>query len=163
MVISETSSIEKVKENFPDILYKYRKWANPLHKTIISDQELFFAAPDSFTDKRDCRFPLDWNFTYEFFQPFLETTFNGGKSQLLEKDYEFELRNQYNKILGNKEKEENFIEEYYQLSNHHLGVLSLTARNNNIDIWKSDYADNFKGFCVGINFKDCLELVWIFK
>ena len=159
MFISETSSIENIEENFPDILYKYRNWSDINHKTILSKQEVFFAAPESFSDKNDCRFPIDWNFTYESFRPYLNATFPGDKTLLLKKDYEFELKNQYNSILGTEEKRLQFIEEYYFLSNYHLGILSLTARNDNTEIWKSDYAVNFSGFCVGIDFKKCLELL----
>jgi hypothetical protein len=34
--------------DFPEIIYKYRNWNNPLHQTIIKHQIVFMAPPSSF-------------------------------------------------------------------------------------------------------------------
>lgn len=104
MIISEIYSVENIKKNFPEILYKYRDWSDPFHKTILTNQELFFAAPDRFLDKNDCRFPIEWDFSFSFFKPILKANLKADKSQMLEKDYDFEIKNEYNKILGDKNK-----------------------------------------------------------
>ena len=157
--ISEIKSIELLKESFPSILYKYRNWSNPLHKTILTNQELFLAAPDSFPDKNDCHFPIDWDFSFSFFKPILEAIFRGKKSLTSINNFNYEIIKEYYNHLGTKNKQFDFINNYYRLMNHHLGVLSMTTRNNSLEIWKSAYASDFDGFCVGIDFKQHLQML----
>ncbi len=61
MTINETSSPE-LKEAFfldnPKKLYKYRMWENAFHKTVLTDNELFFSSPKRFNDPYDCGLPF---------------------------------------------------------------------------------------------------------
>jgi hypothetical protein len=159
MFFSSTSSLENVKEYFPVITYKYRDWNDPNHKTIITAQQVFFAPPSIFWklgDIHDCRFPVEFDFSYEANRPALEGGYPYDKSGMTRKDLEFELRRQYRINMGTESAQKEFVQKYYDLANHHLGILSITGRNDNLKIWQSGYAVDFNGFCVGIDFRDCL-------
>jgi hypothetical protein len=45
----------------PETLYKYRDWQDKNHRRVISHQEVFFASPNSFEDKLDCKNPTRWD------------------------------------------------------------------------------------------------------
>ncbi len=40
---------------FPEIIYKYRDWNNPLHRSVLMYNELYLASPKDFNDPFDCR------------------------------------------------------------------------------------------------------------
>ena len=40
---------------FPEIIYKYRDWSNPLHRYVLLYNELYFSSPKDFNDPFDCR------------------------------------------------------------------------------------------------------------
>ena len=155
--ITGVNSIENVRDYFPELLYKYRDWSSKNSKTIITNQQVYFAPPKAFSDRYDCRFPVDWDFRFKTHRPALEGGFPYDRSNIPDKVFERILKNQHKRIVGNRRKRKKYIGKYSNNTNHHLGILSLTARNDNLKIWHSDYAVNFKGFCVGINFKDCLQ------
>jgi hypothetical protein len=39
--------------NIPPIVYKYRDWSNPYHRTVLSEKSIFMAPPTSFEDEKD--------------------------------------------------------------------------------------------------------------
>lgn len=160
MLISTTSSLENVKEHFPAITYKYRDWNDSKHKTIITKQQVYFAPPSifwKFGDPFDCRFPVEFDFSYEANRPALEGGYPYDKSSMTRRDLEFELKRQHRVNTETEAAQKQFIQNYYDLSNHHLGILSITGRNDNLKIWESNYAVDFNGFCVGIDFRECLN------
>jgi hypothetical protein len=62
MEIIETISKKTFEEmNLPDTIYKYRNWDDPFHKTIITQQEVYFAKPTSFEDPLDCKNPVRYD------------------------------------------------------------------------------------------------------
>lgn len=160
MYTSSITSLENVKDYFPDITYKYRDWNDPYHKTILTNQQVYFAPPSSFWkmgDPYDCRFPVEFDFSFEANRIALERGYPYDTSGMSRRDLEFELRRQHHINAGTEEAKRKFMERYYTSSSHHLGVLSITGRNNNLKIWQSKYAVHFHGFCVGINFRECIQ------
>lgn len=143
--IIQLSKIEEkdyAEMEFPPIVYKYRDWADPMHKTIITKREVFFASPNSFTDPFDCKIPIrhdllnyadvkqkiskdhpEWN--SEQRNGFIKDWFGGHRDEIMK--------------LQEKNMSE-FMDRF--------GVLSLTEIPDNNFMWFM-YADNFRGFCIG--------------
>ena len=48
-----TSCIDD-KIRTPYLLFKFREYSNVIHQTIIKNREVYFASPNSFSDKDDC-------------------------------------------------------------------------------------------------------------
>lgn len=160
MLSVQTTSLDNVREYFPEITYKYRDWSNPHHKTIITEQQVFFSPPSAFWemgDEHDCRFPIEWDFSYDASRGALDRLFPEDRSGIRPKDFEILLKQRHYFNVGTPERQARFIDNYYELSNRRLGVLSITGRNDNLEIWQSPYANDFTGFCVGIDFKACLQ------
>jgi hypothetical protein len=55
----ELSDFSKLE--LPAKIYKYRKWTDPLHKRILTHREVYFASPESFVDKNDCKIPIRYD------------------------------------------------------------------------------------------------------
>ena len=47
-------------DDFPPILYKYRRWDDLYHKRILENNELYLSSPKHFNDPFDCRIPEDY-------------------------------------------------------------------------------------------------------
>ncbi|MEN8882657.1 MAG: DUF2971 domain-containing protein, partial [Flavobacteriaceae bacterium] len=138
------------KIEYPDILYKYRKFNDPYQDRFITNREVYLASPSDFEDNLDCA--------------------NLPRHDLLTKSQEFEyhyhlskrsypyLRDSDHKasaliwcwknLFKDPEKIKNFQtrwkEEYFK----RRGVLSLTANSRNPEMWEK-YGDENKGYCIG--------------
>lgn len=53
----EQKTLEEMT-GLPEVVYKYRDWNNNFHKKIITNREVFFAAPTSFEDPLDCKLDI---------------------------------------------------------------------------------------------------------
>lgn len=45
---------------------RYAKGSNDFHKTIITDRNVFLAAPNTFDDPLDSKFPVRWDLITDF-------------------------------------------------------------------------------------------------
>lgn len=149
-------SIDDVKNLMPDMLYKFRNWELEKHKTILTKQEIFFSSPYGFTDQFDCRYPINFDMTFERIRPILDYYYPYEKSQVTRRDLDFFLRDHYRKRFGTSAQQQSLIDQWYKDSNDVLGVVSLTTRRDNYAMWGSEYANDFQGFGVGIDFSDCV-------
>jgi hypothetical protein len=145
-------SVDEIKDT-PSILYKYRSWTDKYHKTIITSRSVYHARPSRFEDQKDCKSlrrddlltPLDiYNKYYNYAKL---------NSQLDELDCRKYATEWFWKSRLN---DKNYIKEhqvkYFKDFDKRFGVLSLTANPCNIKMWKK-YADQNKGFCVGLDSK----------
>jgi hypothetical protein len=146
---------------FPSTLYKYRAF-NDYSFRLISDNEVFFSAPNRLNDPRDCRLPL----LYE--KGTLEEIFNKNFENLnyiaphltreeRKKISERWAKNMYanrdDPVLTNE-----FRKDIAETMNKTIGVLSLSAVNNNSLMW-SHYSDSQSGFCVGFDTQKLLQFI----
>ena len=143
-------SSEKLPFGIPPILYKYREFDNPFHKKIIEDNCVYFAAPNTFPDTKDCHpkeiFPSEAVVRTRFW----ERSF---------RDYpcmSFEQREQYVQNLVSTapildiETRDALIESIFADYCKCHGVLSVTANPSNDKMWQ-EYAKGHTGFCVGFD------------
>ena len=160
MLFFEDITTEEAKELIPERLYKYRLWSKPIHRSTITKRQVWFASPKSLQemgDKDDCRHPIEWNWDFDKHRAIIDAGFPGDKSALSPDEYERTLRQVHQSAVGTPDLQAQYIEEYYKLTTKLIGVLSVSRRNDNIALWQSKlYAKNFRGFCVGYNFQECL-------
>ncbi len=135
---------------FPDILYKYREAENSIHRTIITQQIVYFAPPKSFEDEFDCKNPYRYDLLSdtEIFDNYVKTLkeLNPQWDEFYVRQKATILSNQG--LLRDKKRLEALEKDDYERLNEIFGVLSLTANNSSVDMWKK-YASDFNGFCVG--------------
>jgi hypothetical protein len=143
----------------PSVLYKYRGISD-FSYSLLSDGEIFFAAPDQFNDPHEFRFAIDYSAGSE------EEKWRAISNRIKESapfgKYGFFRRRslmgpQVDSILSVspqvKPWEEQVTKEQSAFD-HTLrsstGILSLSTRHNEILMW-SHYADSHQGFCVGLS------------
>src|SRR5262245_954759 len=57
----EAKFVEWDQMDLPDTVYKYREWNNPIHKTIITQLQVFLSPPTGFEDPLDCKNPIRYD------------------------------------------------------------------------------------------------------
>ncbi len=142
----------------PKLLYKYRDWNNKWHKTILIDQLLYLARPDSFEDTLDCNIPVRYDLLTD--KEIFQIYFNESKNR-----YPYSDRKGHRKFAREWKSKKMLqdpirIEENREVSrkdfNNKYGVLCLTEDPANIEMWDK-YTANHTGFCIGFNGKEMLR------
>lgn len=138
--------------NLPEVVYKYRDWENEYHKKIITEREVFMAAPDSFEDPVDCKLPIEYSglsrkeirevclYNSKLYYP--ERT----RKQHREYAENWRTESPFGNINLMKQFQAQMLEKY----NSQIGILSLTANVKNSKMWEK-YSNNHKGFAIGFN------------
>ena len=137
-------------KKYPEIVYKYRNWADTNHKNILLKNEIFFTSPKNFNDPFDCKIPVNFSLlnTEDKIRDFMDkkriqhaeqTTQRGGNIEEELKNYEYRIRNEPEKVQAD-------YEQLYSAGvDKHYGVLSLSKRWDSILMW-SHYAEHHKDF-----------------
>lgn len=142
-------------QELPNVLYKYRSWSNPLHKRLLTDNEIFFAKPSSFNDPFDCQLA-----------PIYEDATAGNKRRTLMKEsvnafpgmsYKKRSRLVTQCMIESNDPrvQQERKEEWLRRLEDEIGVFSLTASRTSIAMW-AHYAASHWGVCVGFR-TDYLE------
>jgi len=138
----------------PSILYKYRQWEDNHHKDVILKGLFFLSNPKSFEDEFDCSIPLDFESIkdrdirkrYLFYSKLKHP-------QYTLKQHKKVVESWFNKGILRDIRECRKIEKtIFDRFDKQAGVLSF-ALNPDLDEMWVKYAKNYKGFCVGIDFK----------
>lgn len=138
--------------NYPDIVYKYRDWNNPFHKSILLNNEVYMSPPKDFNDPFDCRIPK--NFTLldspQKISRYVNDVIERHKEEILAKGKDVGLakKNYEDRIQDIEQAQKENEEMEYNLMDKHYGVLSLSGRWDSILMW-SHYGAFHKGFCIG--------------
>jgi len=146
---------------YPSILYKYRAF-NDYHLRLLSHNEVFFSAPNRLNDPRDCTLPL----LYE--KGTLEQIYNKNLENLkyvaphlTSKERKKEAERMAKIVYANRDdpaRREEFRKSIAENMNKTVGVLSLSAVNDNPLMW-SHYSDSQSGFCVGFDTQKMLQFI----
>ncbi len=142
----------------PEIVYKYRSWDSDFHKRFIFNREVFMASPFSFEDEFDCKIPLrhDLMSKDQLMEYAIHWTKFGSpywNRQQHRKEAHKLIREKY---FQTKKYLVEFRQNYFNQLNERLGILSLTAKPCNSDMW-TKYADNHQGICIGYNSRIMFE------
>ena len=145
---------KSILPSVPNVMYKYRDWNEPLHKKILTKNEIFFASPYSFNDPFDLNIPFRYDKLSEselranFEKHFDLTAEPFSKLNIKAKE---ELKEHFIKkiVSGDKKVILNLGEHLYKKYSN-FGVFSVSTKKDNILMW-SHYANSHQGFCVGFN------------
>jgi hypothetical protein len=144
---------------YPEMVYKYRHFNDPFHLKIITEKQVYFAAPKDFNDPFDCknftRYDLltDKQLLKWYYHTSIETKPN---LTPLERTV-LASKMVKNSNFKNKKYLKNFQQKEWALLNLRYGILSLTANHRNYRMWE-DYGKKHSGFCVGFNPKITFKL-----
>ncbi len=164
-VIHEISSPEEKEAFFktnPANLYKYRCWEDDFHKSVITNQELYFSSPQKFNDPYDCSLPFKQD--PENSDPIkikmkVEETASREFPHLSGKELEEKCAKQVFLIQQNPESWFEMNWGYTPSELHKtFGVLTFTPHPFNYLMW-SHYAQSHKGFCVEFDTRLLVESV----
>lgn len=145
----------------PEVLYKYRDWSNVNHKSLITKQEIYLSAPNSFNDPFDCKIPTRWDLM-------TQDEFDQRNEELLEIGRKVSYPNKINRkdlikhlqskgIWWSRENIKKQGKDYFDKISGLSGVISLTSKADNILMW-SHYSNSHSGFCVGFDTEKILKL-----
>ena len=145
-----------VKSKAPKTVYKYRDWLNPIHRKILSQQEIWFASPNDLNDPLDIKTPLQFDYS-EIYSPLF---FEKIKMHFINNTNDHSNK-EVDKICNDKweeiklDPEEYFKRTYQDLINdkelyNQVGIFSCSKNGLNEFMW-SLYANENRGFCVGFN------------
>ncbi len=145
-----TFSLDEV--NFPEIVYKYRFWSIPAHRTVLENKELFFAAPLILNqgDPNDCNVPVRYDLLThrEIYERYLKESFEKHPKWKIRQHKDFALKWRKKAPFKNEAFRNKTEEEFYKVYSSRFGVLSLTTNQKSFHMWE-EYADKHKGICVG--------------
>jgi len=142
----------------PDVLYKYRDWANENNRRLLTHRELYFNSIDQFNDPFDGTIPHRYdpkqltedNIFKKYYQVTKEAYPNWSEEKIHEMCYEYQRRGYFK----DEEHLEKFEKETKTKVNLQFGIVCLSKEQNNFLMW-SYYGNSHKGFVVGFD-KKCL-------
>lgn len=149
----ELSKVEMVKgadvlRQSPEILYKFRSWDDDYGKRTITKNELYLTSPKDFDDTKDCQLPLDFNVSEAEFIEY-------AKELILEEQPLLSALGIHKKLataIANFKEvhfRTNFEKRYHERFATDLGVLCLSSKCDNFEMWKK-FKDT--GFCIGLKY-----------
>lgn len=156
------------KFEYPKLLYKFRSWKDDYHKRVLTDNELYLAAPNMFNDPFDTKIYPNFSLlkSVEEQRKYSDLFFIKNFNDYSEKtnDPEIILRE-----LERIDREihsgdfEKFNNNYWdQIYDSQLGIIPFAEikddkmPENNILLW-THYSSNHKGFCVVFNGEKLIE------
>jgi len=141
--------------NYPRIVYKYRNWESLIQRKSITNNEIYFASPKSLND------PLEFInlFHYELLnyekqiafisKIIIDNTPNLTKQKIYENAIKWIAEDKkagYIKLIKHGR---NRIKDLRKK----VGVFSTGKSANNNHLWVN-YANNYRGFCIGYDFEE---------
>jgi len=138
----------------PTILYKYRSWSDIYQKKLLTDNQIYFAAPEQFNDPFDAALPYQYkeeDMTPEnIFLKLIEIEKKAAPHKSDREIHEAAYKRQSSGIFENGRYWQEFYPELKKTLNRTFGICSLSSKRDNILIW-SHYSDSHRGFVVGLD------------
>ncbi len=138
MYIIEESTFRKIE--LPDIIYKYRSFADEKERRMLTNNEVYLANPDEFIKKgsKDCDFDVKYK-EYSDEELFKFYSKSMSKKWVSKSPYKDAPRRQILEELLKKR------------INECLGIFCASNTWKNRVLWKKPFGDSSEGFCVGFN------------
>lgn len=158
IVSRKFKTIEEIEVD--DVLYKYRNFENENHIRILTDLEIFFAAPTSFEDKLDCKIPIRYELltNQQIFEKYLSDSYERNPKFTRRQHREWARDWAQKSPLKNKARLLKYRDDEFNEYDKRLGILSLTANNSSLEMWNKYSADQ-TGFCVGFHTKKLFKFL----
>lgn len=156
--IKKNTSLDKIE--YPEIVYKYRCWDNPLHQSILTNRQVFMAAPSSFEDKLDCKFPIRWDLLTDddIYNYYLTYSIKNNPERTRQQHRKFAREWVKKSEVRNPDRIKEHQEQTFKEYDERVGILSLTANPEIDEMWEM-YACGHSGFAVGFNSRIMFEFL----
>lgn len=132
------------------VLYKYRDWSNPFHRSILTDNKIYLASPSSFEDELDCNVPETFPTKEDLPDLFLGISFTVIPNAGIQERMNWVLQCCKESPLADITKREEVVKQLKELNDSTIGILSLTANPHNDQMWEK-YGASKKGVCFGFD------------
>jgi hypothetical protein len=146
--------------DIPSIVYKYRCWndAHPKHKTILTEQEVYFSSPKDFDDPMDCKNLTRYDLLTksDIFEKYLLDSRGRNKEFTPDQHEAFARFYADRSPLQDKIFVRRKMENDFEVLCSRLGILSLTERLDLPEMWDK-YAEGSTGICVGFDARKVFE------
>lgn len=149
--------IEESFKHYPKTIYKIRDWNDSFHKTIITEQVIWFASPKSLNDPFDIRVPMKIDLSeieHQEFEVKLRESFilKNPNSKITEEELSILCKKRIIEIKKDPVSyfQKNYIDMREGNTYDPAGVFSCTANELNNRMWK-EYGNKHKGFAVGFD------------
>jgi Protein of unknown function (DUF2971) len=137
---------------YPEVIYKYRDWDNPLHRSILLYNELYLASPKDFNDPFDCRISKSFNLldTEEKKRKYVDKLMiqSFGQWDSFSKTPIEMMKDMENRLQDLPRIQKEFEILSFREHDNHYGVICFSAVWNDILMW-SHYGKNHQGVCIG--------------
>ncbi|TYP94876.1 Protein of unknown function (DUF2971) [Fodinibius salinus] len=145
-------------DSIPQILYKYRSWDNIYHKTILTEKQVYFAAPTSFEDPLDCKNKIRYDLLTDedIFQKYLSDSQSINSNFSNSEHIKWAKKHFDKSPLRAPAKLKKMQEKKFEEYDERIGILSLTAEPRNSQMWEK-YSNYHRGFCLGFNSKSLFK------
>ena len=145
--------------SMPEVIYKYRTWANKNHKKVITEKKIYFASPLEMEEMHELFFDVDFSRIEDkklFYQYFYEKAPQRGYFTHEERDRVAKYMVEHSPIL-NPENRNNHQENLRNDLDKYTSVFCASEHKNNMNLW-NQFGGNHKGFCIGLNLKEITKI-----
>lgn len=157
---ADFSEIEQeIKQNSPNVIYKYRNWVEATHKDVVTKNQLWFSHPFDLNDPKDVRPDYDYDINEIESEAFYRKLINNTPPQYLhlsQPEIEEIGMLQWQKIKSDPHNHFSLNRKEI-LSNRkrfdQYGIFSTSANSLDTLTWET-YGDNHQGYCIGFNTVD---------
>lgn len=140
------------KLKYPNVVYKYRNWLDPLHRNILFKNELYLSSPKDFNDPFDCRIPSNLYLldNDQKKAKYVTRIINNNREQLSKNFNLDELLTENIKRLNDDIKSEQDRNEkiHFEQQDNDYGIISFGTKWS-VNLMWAHYANFHTGFCVG--------------
>lgn len=146
----------EIEATTPLVIYKFRNWENDFHKKIITENEAWFAHPNSLNDPYDIRPPYNFIANKIDLNVARRKIKEAGKSiypDLSEEKLDIEVEKRIIEIQNDPVSyfQKNRKDYLHNIANfNNIGVFSCCSSFSNEAMW-AHYGNNHYGFALGFN------------
>lgn len=142
----------------PEIIYKYRSWENLIQRRSITNNECFFASPKNLNDPLElvnqCHYELmKYDDKIKFIaRIFKENNMHESEQERIKNAIKWIDSDSKKSFIDFKKHGRKFTRDLRKI----IGVFSTAKSGNNNHLW-TNYANNYKGFCIGYDHDELIN------
>lgn len=137
---------------FPEKVYKYRHFQNPSHLKMISERQVYFAAPKEFDDPYDCKNFIRYDLLTidQLYRWYYHTSLSAKPNMSHVERISSASKMAKTSDFKNPKHIKKIHKKDWEEFNERFGIFSVSANSTNTDLWK-EYSDSHKGFAIGFD------------
>ena len=157
-IFTKETTFDKIE--LPNELYKYRSWYDPLHKRMITHNEIYFAAPLEASEQDEFNLEKDFSLLTKnmVFKYSLQIAKRKNLNRRLTRKDARDLTKKA--LIFDSARQQEFKEYFRQELNKVFSVYCLSQHKNIYRLWNT-FALDQEVFCVGFNTRQMFDNVEI--